>query len=73
MAKDEHFGTQIGWGGIGLWYNALIPLDSPFRSTGGSRAYSMTSSARSMIDGGTARPSALAALRFTTISNFVGN
>ena len=36
MAKDEHFGTQIGWGGIGLWYNALIPLDSPFRSTGGS-------------------------------------
>src|SRR6516162_11371676 len=33
----------------------------------------MTSSARSMIDGGTARPSALAVFRFTTISNFVGN
>jgi len=32
--------------------------------------YSITSSARSMIDGGTARPSALAVLRFTTISNF---
>ena len=31
----------------------------------------MTSSARSIIDGGTARPSALAVLRFTAISNFV--
>src|SRR6266566_6300061 len=36
-------------------------------------SYSITSSARSRIDGGTARPSALAVLRFTTISNFVGN
>ena len=35
--------------------------------------YSITSSARSRIDGGTARPSALAVLRFRTISNFVGN
>src|SRR6516165_1705553 len=35
--------------------------------------YSITSSARSSIDGGMARPSALAVLRFTTISNFVGN
>jgi hypothetical protein len=26
-----------------------------------------------MIDGGMARPSAVAVLRFTTISNFVGN
>src|SRR5262249_13335389 len=35
--------------------------------------HSITSSARSRIDGGTARPSALAVLRFTAISNFVGN
>ena len=34
--------------------------------------YSITSSARSRIDGGTARPSAVAVLRFTTTSNFVG-
>src|SRR5215470_1507558 len=33
----------------------------------------MTSSARSMIDGGIARPSAVAVLRFTIISNLVGN
>jgi hypothetical protein len=35
--------------------------------------HSITSSARSRIDGGMARPSALAVLRFTTISNLVGN
>ena len=35
--------------------------------------HSITSSARSKIDGGTARPSALAVLRFTIISNLVGN
>ena len=35
--------------------------------------HSITSSARSRIDGGMARPSALAVLRFTTISNFVGS
>src|SRR5215470_17008996 len=35
--------------------------------------HSITSSARSMIDGGIARPSALAVLRFTTIWNLVGN
>src|SRR5262249_28112799 len=35
--------------------------------------HSITSSARSIIDGGMARPSAVAVLRFTTISNFVGN
>ena len=39
----------------------------------GRAAYSITSSARGMIDGGTARPSAMAVLRFTTISYFVGN
>ena len=33
----------------------------------------MTSSARSMIDGGMASPSAVAVLRFTAISNLVGN
>jgi hypothetical protein len=38
-----------------------------------AKFYSITSSARSRIDGGTARPSALAALRFTTISNLVGS
>jgi len=37
------------------------------------QTYSMTSSARSKIDCGTVRPSDLAVLRFTTISNFVGN
>ena len=35
--------------------------------------YSITSVARSRIDGGTARPSALAVLRFKTISNLVGS
>jgi len=37
----------------------------------GRSCYSITSSARSMIDGGMARPSAVAVLRFTTIANFV--
>jgi hypothetical protein len=36
-------------------------------------SYSITSSARSKIDCGTVSPSTLAVLRFTTISNFVGN
>src|SRR5215472_14279885 len=41
---------------------------------GAARAsYSITSSARSMIDGGTVRPSALAVLRLMTNSYFVGN
>ena len=35
--------------------------------------HSITSSAMARSKGGTARPSALAVLRFTTISNFVGN
>jgi hypothetical protein len=35
--------------------------------------HSITSSARSRIDSGTVSPSALAVLRFTTISNLVGN
>src|SRR6516164_2909824 len=35
-------------------------------------SYSMTSSARARIDGGTVRPRALAVLRLTTSSNFVG-
>ena len=35
--------------------------------------YSITSSARTRIDRGTSRPSALAVLRFTAISNLVGN
>src|SRR5262249_14044369 len=38
-----------------------------------SSGYSITSSARSRIGSGTARPSALAVLRLTAISNFVGN
>ena len=37
------------------------------------RDHSITSSARSIIDGGMARPSAVAVLRFTTISNFFGS
>jgi hypothetical protein len=37
-----------------------------------SRRHSITSSARSRINGGTARSSALAVLRFRTISNFLG-
>jgi hypothetical protein len=40
---------------------------------GAAPVYSITSSARSRIDGGIARPSAVAVLRFTTISNLVGN
>src|SRR5262245_2253066 len=36
-------------------------------------SHSITSSARSRIDGGTARPSAFAVLRLTTISNLAGN
>ena len=39
----------------------------------GVGCYSMISSARSIIDGGIARPSAVAVLRFTTISNLVGS
>src|SRR6266478_4730811 len=35
-------------------------------------SYSITSSARARIDGGTVRPSALAVLRLTTSSNVVG-
>ena len=35
--------------------------------------YSITSSARSRIDRGTVSPSAVAVLRFTTISNLVGS
>jgi hypothetical protein len=38
-----------------------------------AHGHSITSSARSIIDGGIARPSAVAVLRFTTISNFVGS
>src|SRR6516165_3101225 len=38
-----------------------------------SNHYSTTSVVRSRIEGGTARPSALAVLRFRAISNFVGN
>ena len=38
-----------------------------------ARAYSMTSSARSIIDGGTVSPRAVAVLRFTIISNLVGS
>ena len=41
-------------------------------AVGAPPPYSMTSSARSRIDGGMARPRAVAVLRFTTISNFVG-
>jgi hypothetical protein len=35
--------------------------------------YSSTSSVRKRIDCGTTRPSALAVLRFRTLSNFVGS
>jgi hypothetical protein len=38
-----------------------------------AKIYSITSSARSKIDCGTVRPSDLAVLRFTAISNFVGS
>src|SRR5260370_28783722 len=38
----------------------------------GPASYSITSSARAMSEGGTVRPSALAVLRFITISNLVG-
>jgi putative zinc finger/helix-turn-helix YgiT family protein len=39
---------------------------------GGPRAYSITSSARSRINGGIVRPSALAVLRLSTTSNLEG-
>ena len=45
----------------------------PVRTVAPRVYYSITSVARSMIDGGMARPSALAVLMFTTISNLVGN
>ena len=48
----------------------------PYRDPGPKAAirlsYSITSSARARIDGGTARPSALAVLRLMTSSNVVG-
>jgi hypothetical protein len=51
--------------------------DGPIADLNGSapksRRCSTTSVARSIIDDGTASPSALAVLRFTTISNFTGN
>ena len=50
---------------------AIGPL--PFGPSSGARSYSITSSARSRIDGGIASPSALAVFRFRTISNLVGN
>ena len=45
----------------------------PFNCFALLNLYWITSSARSKIDCGTVRPSALAVLRLTTISNFVGN
>src|SRR5262249_47614472 len=41
-------------------------------ATTGSRDHSLTGSARNSSDDGIVRPSALAALRLTTSSNFVG-
>jgi hypothetical protein len=52
----------------------VVSAIPPFGAVlGAPPLYSITSSARSSSDGGMARPSALAVLRFTTISNFVGN
>src|SRR5262249_38914721 len=49
------------------------PLPCPKRHGYTLAAYSITVSARSKIDRGTAIPSALAVLRFTAISYFTGN
>src|SRR5262249_26114897 len=49
-----------------------VPIVATPAPCDGAR-YSITSMARSRIDGGTSRPSALAVLRFTIISNFVGS
>ena len=45
----------------------------PFRAkTGSGQPHSITSSARTRIDGGIVKPSALAVFRFTPSSNLVG-
>ena len=54
------------------WFGAVVDFSNGSIADIG-RDHSMTSSARSRIDAGTARLSALAVLRFRTISNFVGN
>src|SRR6516165_9674745 len=51
----------------------MLSCERPSLTTFVLAAYSITSSARSKVNGGTARPSALAVLRFRTISYFVGN
>jgi hypothetical protein len=48
----------------------LLKIATPARSN--ARFHSITSSARTKINCGTVRPSALAVLRLTTSSNFVG-
>jgi len=57
-------GPAVGTSGSGQNLTHAVQQNRPL--------HSITSSARSKIDGGTVRPSALAVLRFTTISNLVG-
>src|SRR6202022_3815030 len=78
----SHFVTSMtapvasGWSGcrVGLAPTGKRRLSTaPTQSRRAASRYSITSSARSRIDGGTARPSALAVLAFKAISNFTGS
>src|SRR6202795_3610748 len=78
----RHFVTSMtapvasGWSGcrVGLAPTGKRRLSTAHtRSRRAASRYSITSSARSRIDGGTARPSALAVLAFKAITNLVGS
>jgi len=85
--QDEHLETSIAGYGIRELGEELDPIDARISITFGpakrcevpigdlsrcSNGYSTTSSARNKIEGGTVRPSFLAVLAFTAISNFTG-
>ena len=55
--------ADIEWSGSDVRFVPQAAVD---------RLYSITSSARTSSDGGTERPSALAVLRFSLVSYFVG-
>src|SRR5215468_9100902 len=69
--------TVVGKGSKVMDMARAIPVASSRRAADErdelAPLHSITSSARTRIDDGTTRPSALAVLRFRTISNFVGN
>ena len=66
----RQFGSDRGSSGL------VTDMSDPARMTQSRRAasrYSITSSTRSRIDGGTARPTALAVLAFKAITNLTGS